>query len=354
MKSFIIIIFSLISTYFWGQDLKYPNVINVYIKPNKSYDLIDTVYVYPYLDTTITIRENHYEYKRYQSDSLTKTMSKINPRIIKHNNSFDYIHLNPGKLYISIGNESIKINSRFIYKEGQHYIWDKLQANLYVSKGGGLGFSIETGGFRAGHSIQQISNEYLDLIREFPDTLLRYRPYAPYPFKADAFQKALNNRKVVEETLTSPPIFKDSIPIDSLQRHLWTDFHIAPSGEPHVFLTFYDELIHLKYIETIDEAGAKTFDYEEQGSSKIGLLERGFTSFTHKGQQYVILHEGDILKSTQKGFIKAGKLPTHLWDNHIVWDKEEDKVWIITREQFERYKWGDVEVMEEMVELELE
>ncbi len=339
---------------------KYPNVLGTRITNFKEGDQ-DTIYVFPYKDTSVTVHENKNEMRRYQAGVLETRQSKLNPRLILKDGNINFISIDiRHSFYHDNTGRKIFLRTKFNYSKGiQHYIWDINGQDFMAIHGFGFRYN-----FRSIHDPIRASTG----IRKFKlDTLYDYEAPGNQIFKMANFRsdpinnnggitlQSFLNRYEAHEGLFPPvePKLKGGHSLDSINKHLWVDFHFDKKGNVHGFWTYYDEFIHTKHINK-KLPGSKDIGYfKEQSTTKLGPLDGPFTTVTIKGIQYLFLQDGKIFNNKSGKFEPVGKLPGDLKDTSIVWDKEADKMWYITREELDAYKAGDAKILNQLNKIQL-
>ena len=318
-------------------------------------DRQDTIYTHLYGDKRYSTHINEDNFQVVMNDEIIYFYSKITPRIIYKNGDLHYNIVSRdiyGAIVINVvGNKTpVKAPSTYHYSGWQnkgHLIFDIHDEELVYHDSNFLSLnkkeptriyptSIKGLDFVASAKLDSCNNE-----RNFP------KP-GSYFSRSGYLAEAFNNRKTLDEykiTLT-----KDSLtPIEALKES-WYDFHIDKKGRTHAFVYLRGELIYLNQMKPSHNQLVPTSwkeIFSVPATDEIGP----FTSVTVKGKQYLFTQNGTILRNTGTTMMEVGKLQGNIRNTSVVWDKEKDKMWYITKEEFDAYKAGDTKIIQQMHEI---
>ncbi len=237
---------------------------------------------------------------------------------------------------------------RSVWQRGGHFQFDIYKNSLVYHAGNSITYNqILQNGYSTGSikSIDYLHSKVLDTVtKSKPENFSSRHGFLSRAFQNRQNGDSLNNSKV---TLTN-----DSIGAEALLKESWYDFHIDKKGRTHAFVYLRGELIYLQQKKPTNNPDVNTWqeNFSIPATDDIGP----FTTVTVKGKQYLFTQNGTILKNTGKTMTEVGKLPGDLRNTSVVWDKEKDKMWYITKEEFDAYKAGDSGIIQRMNPIPLE
>ncbi len=323
-------------------------------------DILTSEKIINELDTIPTKQDSTKVEVPYRWGQLEFDSTKYTPRMIKAGNQIFYNlnnrYINDGRsaygLLYSSSEGQLKYLT-YLYKfegrnKSRHFIFDVYKNKWVYHKWNFITYINEYGGPIKSVDSLSTSQILIDPAKIFliEKNLKKVSNRSGYLTKV--FQNRQNKYAQPGKFLTYT---KDSIIATNLLYDCWYDFHIDKKGKTHAFVYIRGELIYLQQKKASHKSNVNTWKeiFSIPATDEIGP----FTSVTFKGKQYLFTQNGTILKNNGKTMVEVGKLPGDLRNTSVVWDKEKDKMWYITKEEFEAYKAGDAEILSQLNKIQL-